>query len=124
MHRSCILLLSFILSCGNGQIDNENSTVEPIEEAQSTTTTSKLTTTTIEIDTCIQQNNKDRTLETTVDLQEFLSDYGFYTAEIDGKFGPQTETALRKFQEKAKITIDGKFGDETKKKMRAWTGCE
>ena len=57
-------------------------------------------------------------------MQEFLSDYGFYTAEIDGKFGPQTETALRKFQEKAKITIDGKFGDETKKKMRAWTGCE
>ena len=72
----------------------------------------------------LEQNNKDRSLETTVDLQEFLSDYGFYTAEIDGKFGPQTETALRKFQEKAKITIDGKFGDETKKKMRAWTGCE
>jgi len=118
------LLFSFILSCGNGQIDNENSAIEPIQEVQSTTTITKLTTTTIKIDTCIQQNNKDRTLQTTVDLQEFLSDYGFYTAEIDGKFGPQTETALRKFQEKAKIIVDGKFGDETKKKMRAWTGCE
>ena len=124
MHRVCILLLSFVLGCGATKIVNENSTLEETEEVQFSTTTTQKTTTTTQVITCIQQNNKDRDLETTVDLQEFLSDYGFYTAEIDGKFGPQTETALRKFQEKAKITIDGKFGDETKKKMRAWTGCE
>ena len=124
MHRVCLLLLSFVLSCGNTQIVNEINDVEEPEVVQFSTTTTQETTTTIQVNTCIQQNNKDRNLKTTIDLQQFLSDYGFYTAEIDGKFGPQTETALRKFQEKVGIKIDGKFGDETKKKMRAWTGCE
>ena len=124
MHRVCILFLSFVLGCGAAEIVNETSTLEETEEVRFSTTTTQKTTTTIQVTNCIQQNNKDRSLEPTVDLQEFLSDYGFYTAEIDGKFGPQTETALRKFQEKAEIKVDGKFGDETKKKMRAWTGCE
>ena len=90
-----------------------------------TTTLSKETsTTTTLVERCIQKDNKDRSLNTTKDLQEFLSEYSFYNAEIDGEFGPQTETALRKFQEIAKIKVDGKFGPETKSKIRAWTGCE
>lgn len=96
--------------------EDKNITTRTLPRATSTTTTL--------IERCIQESNKDRALETTIDLQEFLNQYGFYNAEIDGKFGPQTETALRKFQETAKIKVDGKFGPETKNKMRAWTGCE
>ena len=100
----------------SNQNEQNNTTITTLYNATSTTTTL--------LERCIQESNKDRALETTKDLQEFLSEYGFYNAEIDGKFGPQTETALRKFQELAKIKVDGKFGPETKNKIRAWTGCE
>ena len=88
-----------------------------------TTTLALGTTTTLRV-SCVQESNKDRELITTINLQEFLKDYGFYIAEVDGKFGPQTETALRNFQKKVGIVVDGKFGKETKNKMKAWTGCE
>ena len=88
-----------------------------------TTTIPLGTTTTLQVE-CVQESNKDRDLRTTENLQEFLKKYGFYTAKVDGKFGPQTETALRKFQKEVGIIVDGKFGEETKNKMKAWTGCE
>jgi peptidoglycan hydrolase-like protein with peptidoglycan-binding domain len=126
MHKVLLLILLVLPACAsienldeitNGNINKENNvTTIALTEATSTTTTL--------LERCIQESNKDRSLETTKDLQEFLSIYGFYIAEIDGKFGPQTETALRKFQEVAKIKVDGKFGPETKSKIRAWTGCE
>ena len=126
MYKVWLLLLVILPTCTsiesleeitNGNINKENNII--------TTTLSKETsTTTTLVERCIQKDNKDRSLKTTKDLQEFLSEYSFYNAEIDGEFGPQTETALRKFQEIAKIKVDGKFGPETKSKIRAWTGCE
>lgn len=126
MHKVWLLILVVLPSCAN--IENLEEITNSNQNEQNNTTITTLynvtSTTTTLLERCIQESNKDRVLKTTKDLQEFLSEYGFYNAEIDGEFGPQTETALRKFQELAKIKVDGKFGPETKNKIRAWTGCE
>jgi peptidoglycan hydrolase-like protein with peptidoglycan-binding domain len=46
-------------------------------------------------------------------LQTKLEDEGFSTGPIDGKFGPMTETAVKKFQSVVDITVDGIVGQKT-----------
>ena len=38
---------------------------------------------------------------------------GTTTGKVDGKFGPETRRAVRKFQEAIGITVDGKPGNRT-----------
>lgn len=52
-----------------------------------------------------------------IELQSRLQYTGFYTSQIDGKFGYNTYWALRNFQEKYGLPIDGLLGEETKKKL-------
>ena len=52
-----------------------------------------------------------------IELQARLQYIGFYTSEIDGKFGYSTYWALRNFQEKYGLPIDGLLGEDTKKKL-------
>ena len=47
--------------------------------------------------------------------QKFLKEQGFYTGNIDGKFGPLTKEATREFQKSQHIEVDGKFGPKTTK---------
>ncbi len=129
MHKFRYFFLLVLSMCS--VTENLNDLLPTSETNDTTTSTIELevqepitTTSTMFYEECLQDSNKDRPLDSTEDLQRFLSEYDFYTAKVDGKFGPQTETALRKFQEIAKIEVDGKFGPETKNKMRAWTGCE
>ena len=126
MHKFWLLLLVVLPTCASIENLEEitNSNINEENNVTTTTLSKEISTTTTLVERCIQRDNKDRRIETTKELQEFLSEYDFYNAEIDGEFGPQTETALRKFQESAKIKVDGKFGPETKSKIRAWTGCE
>ncbi|MBO5070727.1 MAG: peptidoglycan-binding protein [Roseburia sp.] len=42
-----------------------------------------------------------------------------YDIEIDGKFGPASDKALRAFQASCKITVDGKCGPATRKYLKA-----
>ena len=123
MHKFTFSILIVLQSCTNVQNLEQVTNVDRNQASELTTTLALGTTTTLQV-SCVQESNKDRELITTKDLQEFLKDYEFYTAKVDGKFGPQTETALRNFQKKVGIVVDGKFGKETKKKMKAWTGCE
>jgi len=51
-------------------------------------------------------------------LQEALNDLGHEAGAVDGIFGPQTERALRDFQERAGITVDGIAGPQTYGAMR------
>jgi peptidoglycan hydrolase-like protein with peptidoglycan-binding domain len=44
--------------------------------------------------------------------QFFLDSWG-YNLKIDGDFGPKTETAVKKFQKKAHLTVDGIIGPNT-----------
>lgn len=45
-------------------------------------------------------------------LQELLNQLGA-GLEVDGKFGPKTETAVKAFQKKSGLKQDGKYGDQT-----------
>ena len=48
-----------------------------------------------------------------VKLQKRLSDLGYYTGDIDGKYGPQTAIAVSKYQQDNKLKVDGKVGTQT-----------
>lgn len=52
-------------------------------------------------------------------LQEFLLQLGYALPKygVDGDFGSETETALKKFQAKAGIQQDGVYGSETHKAL-------
>lgn len=48
------------------------------------------------------------------DIQTALKNAGFYSGAIDGKMGPDTATAIKKFQEANGLTADGIVGAKTK----------
>nr|DAI41048.1 MAG TPA: N acetylmuramidase [Caudoviricetes sp.] len=47
------------------------------------------------------------------ELQTLLDKHGFPCGEIDGVFGPETDTAVRLFQKANGLTVDGKVGEKT-----------
>lgn len=50
-------------------------------------------------------------------LQKLLKNSGFSAGSIDGKFGENTEQAVRRFQSAMRITVDGKVGQQTVKAL-------
>lgn len=54
--------------------------------------------------------------EETIELQTLLKKAG-YRVEVDGINGSNTTAALKKFQEKAKLTVDGLYGPASKKAL-------
>ena len=50
-------------------------------------------------------------------VQEKLKSWGYYNGNVDGKFGYNTEKAVKWFQEKNGLTADGKCGQKTLEKM-------
>lgn len=46
-------------------------------------------------------------------LQRTLRDAGFDVGEVDGKFGPRTEAALRAYQQANGLRADGRAGEDT-----------
>ena len=55
--------------------------------------------------------------ETVTEIQEKLSQWGYYSGEIDGIYGSGTEDAVRRFQEKKGLTVDGIAGTATLEAM-------
>lgn len=51
--------------------------------------------------------------QAVIDLQSRLKELGYYTGELDGQFGPATETAVRLFQQQHSLDVDGKVGSQT-----------
>jgi N-acetylmuramoyl-L-alanine amidase len=47
------------------------------------------------------------------ELQRRLNQLGFSSGRVDGMFGPQTDTALREFQQGVGVTADGTCGPDT-----------
>lgn len=47
------------------------------------------------------------------EMQTKLKSKGYYKGTVDGKFGPETRRAVRKFQSAIGITVDGKPGNRT-----------
>ncbi|MCC6336198.1 MAG: peptidoglycan-binding protein [Myxococcales bacterium] len=53
------------------------------------------------------------------ELQQLLKSLGLYTANVDGRFGPVTDAAVRGFQRRQGLTVDGWAGPQTMAKLRA-----
>lgn len=53
------------------------------------------------------------------ELQTMLNGHGFYSAEIDGDFGPVTKTAVEEFQTTAGLVSDGIVGPKTWAELNA-----
>ena len=67
----------------------------------------------------LQQNNNGSQV---TELQNALKKLGYYTAKVDGSFGPKTYTAVYNFQTKYGLTKDGIFGEQTCTKLAAVMG--
>ncbi|MBQ8159912.1 MAG: peptidoglycan-binding protein, partial [Clostridia bacterium] len=50
-------------------------------------------------------------------LQSKLKQLGYYTGSVDGKFGNDTESAVRSFQQSHHLTVDGKAGPATQRAL-------
>ncbi|MCM8766084.1 MAG: peptidoglycan-binding protein [Candidatus Omnitrophica bacterium] len=50
-------------------------------------------------------------------IQEALKKAGFYSGEIDGKIGPKTREAIKKFQSARGLKVDGVVGPQTWKEL-------
>ncbi len=50
---------------------------------------------------------------TVREIQQKLSDWGYYRGEVDGIYGSRTEAAVIAFQKKNGLTPDGKAGTQT-----------
>ena len=50
-------------------------------------------------------------------LQEVLKEKGFYSKDVDGKYGDGTFTAVKAFQRKYSLTADGVFGQRSLEKL-------
>ena len=54
---------------------------------------------------------------TKTQVQEALKNAGYYDGGLDGKFGPKTKEAIKKFQEAVGLKMDGIAGPQTKEKL-------
>ncbi len=50
---------------------------------------------------------------TVKEIQTRLRNWGYYSGEVDGIYGSQTEKAVRYFQSKNGLSVDGQVGDKT-----------
>lgn len=62
--------------------------------------------------------------DAVVRLQTVLSGLGYYSNVIDGKYGPSTEAAVKKFQAAMGLTADGKAGSATQYQLLLLTGIQ
>ena len=75
-------------------------------------------------DACVPKDNSNVSLNSTLEIQQFLSTNGFNPGPIDGQSGPKTKNAIILFQKENGLLADGVAGNKTKNKMRSYTGCE
>ena len=55
-------------------------------------------------------------------LQCALNKLGYYTGKLDGTYGTETQSAVRNFQRKNKLSVDGACGSNTWAKIQAQLG--
>ncbi len=53
-------------------------------------------------------------------IQQWLTDFGYYSGNIDGEFGASTDKAVRDFQTESGLIVDGVVGKDTEKAMETW----
>ena len=61
--------------------------------------------------------DKSNLIRSEIMLQVVLKNYGYYTAKIDGDFGPASKKALKEFQSSNNLVSDGILGKNTCKAL-------
>lgn len=51
--------------------------------------------------------------QTVREIQTRLKNWGYYSGNVDGIYGSDTEIAIKKFQKKNGLSVDGQAGDKT-----------
>lgn len=59
-----------------------------------------------------------------LELQQTLSDLGFYAGQLDSAYGPKTKTAVRLFQKSKDLKLDGIAGPDTLRVLYFKTNTE
>lgn len=62
---------------------------------------------------CAMVYKKGSSGQTVFEIQQKLKDWGYYSGNVDGVFGSETEKALKFFQKKNGLDDDGKAGPAT-----------
>lgn len=62
-------------------------------------------------------------IDQLVGVQKRLNNLGFFCGEADGKWGPLTETAVRRYQKSRGIQESGKPDDVTRSRLQKDYGC-
>ena len=62
--------------------------------------------------------------EAVKNLQEMLNKLGYNAGKADGKFGANTEAAVRRFQEANNLTVDGIAGTKTQELLEALSATQ
>ena len=75
-------------------------------------------------DACVGKDNSAVTINSVLDIQQYLVNNGFNPGPVDGQSGPKTKAAIKAFQQKNGLYADGVVGPKTKAAMKAYTGCE
>lgn len=52
-----------------------------------------------------------------MNLQQKLKQQGFYNGQIDGNWGPETQTAVKDFQKKEDLPVTGQLDPQTMQKL-------
>ena len=55
-----------------------------------------------------------------VEIQQALTEAGFYTGKLDGIIGPKTRAAIRAFQDEQGLKVDGVCGPKTWEKLKTF----
>lgn len=89
-----------------------------VESLEKNYSSLKKTTTDEDVSDATTKNSESKTdtaaeTPSTADIQKCLKNAGFYTEEVDGKFGPKTKEAIELFQAANNLKADGKVGPVT-----------
>ncbi len=122
-----LLSALFLTGCATGveRIESLESRLDALERKCSMTSskeTMKISETAAVAETKISKNKEIVIPDspTKSDIQISLKNAGFYTGEVDGKFGPRTKKAIENFQEANELKIDGKVGPNTWDKLKEY----
>lgn len=94
------------------EVKKEETKTETVVEKQAETTTPSV----IVVSTAVITCRRGDSTPSVEKMQRFLNGWG-YDCDIDGEFGPATETAVKSFQASKNLTADGICGKDTWTKL-------
>ena len=89
------------------------STATTSTAATTTAATTTASTTTASTTTTTAKPAENPAVKVNKEIQQDLTDLGFYSGPINGVYGPQTTAAVKRFQARAGLPVDGIAGPQT-----------